>query len=296
MDRLSTLAAFVTIADKGSFAAAAREHRVSPQAITRAVAGLEARLGVRLLQRTTRSVRLTDEGALFLARCRQPLADLGDAERAIVGAGAEPQGSLVVTAPVVFGRMHVLPIVAELLRRHPRLVVRLVLIDRFAQLVEEGIDVAVRIGELADSALRAVKVGEVCRVLVASPAYLEARGAPSRLADLRHHDVIAFTGISASDKWRFGRNSRTSVQVSPRLIVNGADAAIGAAAAGLGICRVLSYQVADELAAGRLRTVLDEAAPPPVPVNLVFHGARADAPNVRGFLDAAKARFRHAAF
>lgn len=296
MDRLSTLAAFVTIADKGSFAAAAREHRVSPQAITRAVAALEARLGVRLLQRTTRSVRLTDEGALLLARCRQPLVELDDAERAVVGTGAEPQGSLVVTAPVVFGRMHVVPVVADLLRQHPRLVVRLILSDRFAHLVEEGIDVALRIGELADSALRAVKVGEVRRVLAASPAYLEARGTPSRIAELRNHDVIAFTGIAASNEWRFGHDSRASVQVSPRLFVNSADAAIGAAAAGLGICRVLSYQVTADVAAGRLRTVLDEAAPPAVPVNLVFHGARAGTPNVRSFLEAAKTRFRHAPF
>jgi DNA-binding transcriptional LysR family regulator len=292
MDRLDALSTFVTIADRGSFAAAAREHRVSPQAITRAVAALEARLGVQLFLRTTRSVRLTEEGSVFLDRCRQLLLDLNEAEQAVMGAAAEPQGPLVVTAPVVFGRMHVVPVIAELLRLHPRLSVRLVLIDRFAQLVDEGIDVAVRIGELADSALRAVRIGEVRRVLVASPTYLERRGAPTSPAELRHHDIIAFTGLSASDEWRFGPGGRKIVRVQPRLVVNGADAAIGAAVEGIGICRLLSYQVSRELAEGRLRTVLDADAPPPVPVNLVFQAARAGAPNVRAFIDQAAAHLR----
>jgi DNA-binding transcriptional LysR family regulator len=296
MDRLEGLAAFVAVADHGGFAAAARNLRVSPPAITRAIAGIEERLGVQLLQRTTRSVRLTDEGALFLARCRQVLADLHDAEQEAMGARSEPQGTLVVTAPVVFGRLHVTPVVAELLRRHPRLSVRLLLVDRFVQLVEEGIDVAVRIGDLADSALRAVKVGEVRRVLVASPAYLDARGTPAATGDLRRHDVIAFTGLGASDDaWRFGLDGKAAVQVRPRLVVNSADAAIAAAEAGLGITRVLSYQVSAACAAGRLRTVLDEAAPPAIPVNLLFHAGRGGSPAVRSFIDRAKDYFRTAA-
>lgn len=294
MDRLAALAAFVTIANKGSFAAAARKHRVSPQAITRAIAGLEEHLGVRLFQRTTRSVRLTEDGAQFVVRCRQVLADLRDAELSVMGARSEAQGTLVVTAPVVFGRLHVVPIIASLLKRHPRLAVRLLLIDRFVQLVEEGVDVAVRIGELADSALRAVRVGEVRRVLVASSDYLKANGTPAVPADLRRHAVIAFTSISASDEWRFGADERTAVGVRPRLIVNSADAAIAAAEAGLGITRVLSYQVSASVAQRRLRTVLDGAAPSPMPISLLFQADRAASPNVRSFVDEAVSYFRTA--
>jgi DNA-binding transcriptional LysR family regulator len=182
--------------------------------------------------------------------------------------------------------------VTELLRRHPRLSARLLLVDRVIRLVEEGIDVAVRIGELADSALRAVRLGEVRRVLVASPAYLEARGEPSTVADLRHHEIIAFTGVSGSDEWRFGPAGSTTVQVRPRLVVNGADAAIGAAESGLGITRVLSYQVSPHLADGRLRSVLDGAVPPPLPIHLLFQAGRGTSPNVREFVERAKLRLR----
>lgn len=292
VDRMDALAALVTIADRGSFAAAAREHRVSPQAITRAVAGVEARLGVRLFQRTTRSVRMTQEGAVYIARCRHLLSDLQDAERELVGARLEPQGTLVVTAPVVFGRMHVLPVVAALLQRHAGLVVRLVLTDRTLQMVEEGVDVAVRLGELADSSLKAVRVGEVRRVLVASRDYLDQHGAPAAVADLRHHAVIAFTGISSSDEWRFGRSGRASVTLRPRLVVNDAAAAISAAEAGLGITRVLSYQVAEQVAKRRLRILLPDFEPNPMPVSLLFEAQRSAAANVRAFVDEASARLR----
>ena len=278
MDRLDALAAFVAVADQGSFAAAARRLGISPPAATRAVAALEARLGTVLFQRTTRSVRLTEEGAAFLGRARQVLADLHDAERMAAGARSEPQGTLAVTAPVLFGRMHVVPIVGELLRMHPRLAVRLLLLNRTVQLVDEGMDVAVRIGTLPDSALRSVKVGEVRRVLVASPAYLDAHGTPGTADDLAGHSVVAFTGIGAGG----------AAHVRPRLVVNDADAAVEAAVAGLGITQVLSYQVSADLAAGRLRTVGDAGAP--VPVSLLFQPARGIAPNVRAFLDLAKAR------
>lgn len=296
MDRLSSLTAFVNVADLGGFAAAARAMRVSPTATTRAVAALEERLGVVLFARTTRSVRLTDEGAQFLVRVRQVLADLQTAEHLIMGAQSEPQGTLVVTAPMLFGRMHVVPVIAGLLGRHPRLAVRLLLLDRPVQLVEEGVDVAVRIGDLADSALRAVRLGEVRRILVASPAYLDRHGTPTAIGDLRGHALVAFSGITPNDEWRFGPQGETAVQVAPRLLVNNADAAIAAVVHGLGIGRFLSYQVANELAAGSLRSVLDEVAPAPDPINVIFSSSRSASPMIRSFVDAAKHSLRGEAF
>jgi len=289
--RLESLAAFVAIADQGSFAGAARALRSSPPAMTRAVAGLEERLGVKLLHRSTRSVRLTEQGAVFLERCRRLLADLRDAELGATGETADPHGMLVVTASQMLGRLHVVPIVTELLARHARLDIRLILLDRPIQIVEEGVDVAVRIGDLADSALTAVKLGEVRRVLVASPSYLEKHGAPRTPADLRAHSIVAFTGVSATDEWRFGDAERSTVQVKPRLVINTAGGAIAAVEAGAGIARLLSYQASEGVAAGRLVHVLDEAAPPPTPINLLFQAARGASPNVRAFVEAAKARF-----
>lgn len=294
MDRLGSLAAFAQVADLGGFAPAARAMRVSPTAITRAIAGLEARLGVSLLHRTTRSVRLTEEGALFLPRARQVLIDLNEAEALVMGAQSEPQGTLVVTAPVVFGRTHIVPIVAKLLARHSRLTIQMLLLDRTVQLVEEGIDIAVRIGELPDSSLHAVRLGDVCRVLVASPAYIKAHGKPVDVADLRRHAIVAFTGISPNDEWRFGPQGKSVVHVQPRLILNNADAGIAAVKRGLGIGRFLSYQVAEDVAAGKLRTLLDATAPTPVPVHLLFQANRSSSPNVRSFIDATKAHLRRA--
>lgn len=282
----------MAVADLGGFAPAARALRVSPSAVTRAVAALEGRYGVALFHRTTRSVRLTDEGAAFLPRCRQALTELGDAEKLVMGTRSEPQGTLAVTAPVVFGRTHVVPAVSDLLARHKRLAVRLLLLDRVVHLVEEGIDVAVRIGEPADSSLRSVRLGEVGRVLVASPDYLGRRGVPARVAELREHDVVAFTGLSPSDEWRFGREGRSAVHVRPRLVLNSADAAIAAVERGVGIGRFLSYQVRGEIEAGRLVPLLDEEAPAPAPVHLLFHPNRADAPPVRAFVETMKAHVR----
>ena len=267
---------------------------MSPQVVTRAIANLEEHLGVQLFQRTTRSVRLTDEGTTFLPRCRQILADLREAEDAVMGTRSEPQGTLVVTAPIAFGRIHVVPIVSALLIRHARVSVRLILLDRTVQLAEEGIDAAVRIGELADSALHAVGVGEVRQVLVASPAYLQVGGTPATTADLQRHELIMYTSVSASDEWRFGPSGKQAVRVRARLFVNTADAAIAAAEAGLGITRVLSYQVSASIAAGRLVTVLDADAPPFIPVSLLFQSGRRDSPAVRSFLDQAKDYFRSA--
>lgn len=291
MDRLEMLRTFVAVADHASFAEAARRLRVSPTAASRAVAALELSLGTPLLRRTTRSVRLTDEGAAYLERCRAALIELDDAALALQSAGALPGGSLVVTAPVTFGRLHILPIATGLLRDHPRLDVELTLIDRVVRLVDEGIDVAVRIGDLSDSSLHALKVAEVRRVLVASPGYLAAHGAPGNVPALHGHALISFTEIDRALEWRFGTTGKTAIRIEPRLTVNTADAAIAAATDGVGIARVLSYQALAAIASGQLVTVLDGAAPPPAPVHLVYQANRRASVNVRAFIDAARAHF-----
>ncbi|MBS0409938.1 MAG: LysR family transcriptional regulator [Proteobacteria bacterium] len=290
MDRLDAMRIFVAVAELESFAAAARRLRLSPAAATRAVAGLEDHLGLMLLNRTTRSVRLTERGAIYLESCRRVLADLEDGERLARGEDADPRGALTVSAPILFGRLHVLPVVETLLRRHPRLDIRLILSDRFVSLVEEGVDVAVRIGEMADSTLVARKVSEVQRVLVAAPAYLAARGVPRTPADLETHDIVAFEGVDQALDWRIGGGQ--AQRLRPRLSVNSADAALAAVENGLGITRALSYQVLEGLAAGRLRLVLQDFAAPPVPVSLAHPAARLRSANVGAFITAAAQALR----
>lgn len=290
MDRLDALQTFVAVAATGSFAEAARRRVMSPSAVTRSVAALEEQLGLQLFNRTTRSVRLTERGELYLESCRRILADLEDADRQVRGQNAEPRGGLTVTAPIVFGRLHVLPIVNRLLAAHPALTIRLMLSDRNVHLVEEGADVAIRIGELADSRLVAARLGEVTRVLVASPAYLKSRGAPDSPADLARHDLIAFEGIDLTREWRFGTGEVHRVE--PRLAVNNSDAAIAAAEAGLGIARPLSYQVRSAVEAGRLAMVLASFAPPPVPVSVLYPARRLASANLSVFVGAVREHFR----
>ncbi|CAD7052705.1 LysR family transcriptional regulator [Pseudorhizobium endolithicum] len=287
MDTLETLRAVVFIAETGSFSRAARELRVSPTAITRAIAQLENRLNTALFHRTTRAVTLTDEGALFLPRAKRVIEELAAAESEILGKAVEPSGQLAITAPVLYGRLHVIPAVAELRIRHPGLRVRALLLDRVVNLAEEGIDVAVRIGDLPDSALLAVRVGEVQQVLVASPSYLARRGTPQIPQDLEQHDIIAFSGLGTLNEWRFGDGS-VSRGFSPVLEVNTADAAVEAAKSGMGIARLLSYQVRDQLEAGTLRTLLRERSTAPLPVHLVFPANRRSSPAVRAFIDIVK--------
>ena len=291
MDRLEMLRTFVAVADQASFAEAARRMRISPTAASRAVAALEMSLGTALLRRTTRSVRLTDEGATYLERCRAALADLDDAALTLRGDGATPGGRLVITAPVTFGRLHILPVAAGLLRTHPALEVELTLIDRVVRLVDEGIDVAVRIGDLSDSSLQALKVAEVRRVLVASPGYLAAYGAPENAPALHGHALISFTEMDRAPEWRFGPSRKPAIRIEPRLSVNTADAAIAAAVGDMGITRVLSYQALDAIGSGQLVTILDSLAPPPVPVHLVYQANRRASVNVRAFIESAREYF-----
>ena len=292
MDRLQTLEMFVAVADRGGFAAAARALRVSPPAVTRGIAELEARLGVVMFHRSTRAVTLTNEGAGFLEKARRIINELGDAERALSGAQSEPRGLLYVTAPVTFGRLHVLPVVTELLDRHQELNIRMMLVDRNVQIIEEGIDVAVRIGPLADSALKAVPIGAVRQVLVASPAYLARHTAPDTVNDLADHDLIATTGPRGANEWRFGSRGEKQVAVQPRLLLNTVDSAVSAAEAGVGIANLLSYQVDDLLRVGTLIEVLRPDTPVALPVNLLFEASRSAAASTRAFIDAMRDRGR----
>jgi DNA-binding transcriptional LysR family regulator len=284
MDRIDNVAVFAEVAERGSFSGAAKHLNRSAAAVTRAVAELEARLGVRLLNRTTRAVRVTEAGQRFLVGARRVLADLAEIEQGAAGQGQAPRGELRVTAPIVFGRRHVLPLVTDFLARYPQVSVRLSLLDRPVDLVEDGLDVAIRIGALADSSAIAARVGAMRRIAVAAPAYLKRRGRPETPADLGQHDVIAFAGLDRVERWRFANGAEA--RIKPRLIVNTAEAALDAAVAGFGITRVLSYQAVDALSDRRLIRVLREHEAGATPVHVVHPEGHHTPPKLRAFLDA----------
>lgn len=286
MDRIERIRIFQMVADHSSFAEAARRLRIAPVAATRAVAALERELGVQLLRRTTRSVALTDHGAEYLSRSRRALDDLADAERSIRGEDATPRGMLVVTASVMFGRLHVMPIVTSMLSEYPELSIRLILLDRVVRLAEEGIDVAVRIAHLPDSALRAAPLATVTQVLVASPDYLAQHGNPRTHEELATHEIIAFDSATLNSE---SRRSGTEARLVPRFVTNSVDATIDAAVQGFGIARLFSYHVAQQIAEGRLTLVLPHAGTDPVPVSLVYQASRQPSPNLKAFMAAARA-------
>ncbi|HEY0484163.1 MAG TPA: LysR family transcriptional regulator [Kofleriaceae bacterium] len=286
MDRLAAMTAFVTVAELRSFAAAARRLRLSPPAVTRLVAALEDQLAIRLLQRTTRSVTLTGAGARYLERSRRILADVEDAERATRAESNDPTGRLLVAAPNVFGRREVAPLVSDYLTRYPAVICELELADRLVNLIDDRIDIAVRIGVLEDSSLRSRSVGATRRVVVASPAYLARQKRLRSLDDLKTHTVIQFTALSPTAEWRFhcdGEERR--IPVTARLVTNSADAAIEHAERGSGLAMVLGYQVADLVKAGRLEVVLVKYEPPPLPIQLVHASNRYYSANVRTFIE-----------
>jgi DNA-binding transcriptional LysR family regulator len=291
MDRFEAMRTFIAVAKLGSFAEAARRLRRSPSVVTRAIAQLEDELGLTLLLRTTRSLRLSEGGQVYLENCQQILADLDSAERRARGEDAEPRGHLKVAAPIVFGRLHVLPVIRSLLRMYRSVSIQLSLSDRNVHLVDEGIDVAVRIGALSDSSLIAVKLAEVSRVVVASPVYLKKRGIPKSPDELADHDIIAFEGVGIIDDWRFDPH-RKPVQLEPRLTVNSAETAIAAAEAGVGITRPLSYQVEASVRAGRLTPILQQFATPPSPVNAIYPARRIPSANVAAFVKSAREYFK----
>ena len=292
VDHLQRLRTFVAVAESGSFVGGARRREISAPAATRAVASLERHLGALLLQRTTRSLRLTEAGEAFLADCRRILGELEAAEAAVTGVGDEPRGALAVTAPALFGSRHIAPLLFEFLDRHPALQARALFTNRLVHLVDEGFDVAVRIAVLPDSGLTAVPLGHMRAVIVASPAYLERHGTPRMPADLRGHRAVGLT-IEGQQRlgWRLP-NGKAGAEPRERLIVNGNDVKVAAAVAGHGLARALAYQVTDEVRDGRLRVVLADQEPAPLPVHLVYPAGRGAAAKVREFIRFAVPRLR----
>lgn len=292
MDRIQAMRVLVRIADSGSFAGAARTLNMSPPAVSRAVGTLEEHVGARLITRTTRSLRLTDVGARYVEDCRQILAAIDEAEAAASGSYAKPTGSLTITASVMFGQIYVLPLVTRFLDLYPDVSVRLLFLDRVTNLVDEGIDVAIRIGHLPDSSHSAIRVGSVRLVVCGSPDYFARSGMPEVPADLVRHRIIAATSAYAATDWTFGRNTRVTVRVKPALLCNSNPAVIAAAKTGWGLTRVLSYQVGAELADGSLVTALGDFEEAPLPVHIVHPEGRNASAKVRLFVDFAAEALR----
>lgn len=290
MDRWQAMRVFVKVAETESFARTARELHLSAPAVTRMIAGLEELIGARLLVRTTRSVKPTEAGARYLQDCRRILADIGEAELAAAGHYAKPSGTLAITAPVLFGQLHVLPLVLEFLARHPQMRVRTLFLDRQVNLLDEGMDVALRIGQLPDSGFTAVQVGSMRRVVCAAPGYLQAQGTPTTPAALREHRILACQSAWASAEWRFARGQR--VVVDPLLQCNTNEATITAAKSGWGLTRALHYQIAPALAEGALQLVLEDHEEAPLPVHLVYPQGRQAAAKVRAFVELAVTALR----
>ena len=286
MDQLHLMKVFVAVGEEESFAAASRRIDLSPAAVTRAIGALEESLGVKLLARTTRNVRLTEAGRRYLDDTRQILASITEANEAAAGVNAAPKGNLSVTASVLFGRMFVMPCIVRYLQDYPDVDVSAYFLDRVVNLVEEGMDVAVRIGHLPDSSLKAVRVGHVRHLLVASPSYLAQHGVPEHPADLLHHTVIASSGLTPRVDWKFGpAGDPTVVRIKPRLTVTSNDAAIAAAVSGLGIARLLSYQIGDALASGQLVVILADYEEPAWPVHVLHRESKYGSSKVRQFID-----------
>lgn len=293
MNRLESMSILIAVVDAGSLSAAARRLGMPLATVSRKVGELEAHLKTRLLHRTTRQLSLTDAGGAYVAACRRILEDIGEAERTATGEYATPKGELVLTAPVVFGRLHVLPVVAEFLAQYPEIDISLMLTDRVVHLMDEHADVALRIGDLPDSTLVATGIGSVRRVICASPGYLAAHGVPKKPRDLAGHACITFEVLASRRAWAFGAGrSEQSVPIRSRLAVNTAEAAISAAVLGVGFVRVLSYQVAQALREDSLRVVLDDYEAAPLPVNLVHKGQTPLPLKLRAFLDFATPRLR----
>ena len=299
MDRLEGMKIFVAVADARGFAPAARQLGLSAPAVSRAIVALEEHVGAQLLRRSTRTVALTEVGERFHADCKRILADLAEAEASASGAYTAPQGQLAITAPQLFGRIHVSPLVLDFLAEHPLVSARTYFADHIVHLLDEGFDVAVRIAHLPDSGLAAVRVGEVRRVIVASPGYLAARGVPRTPADLERHAAIGFAiNGGAIAPWALyppGAKNKSGREIGhPRmqLTANTGEMGIAAALAGRGLARALSYQVADEVQAGRLRIVLSDHEPPPIPVQVVYVDGRKAAAKVKAFVAFAVERLR----
>lgn len=293
MDRFRSIEVFVRVAERGGFAAAARDLAMSPPAVTRAISALEARIGTRLLHRTTRLVRLTEAGARFLEDSLGVLADLRAAEEAAVGSHGTPRGELRITAPMLFGRLYVTPVLGDFLERYPEVTCQTLFLDRSVNLMDEGLDVAVRIGELADSSLTAIRVGSVRWVTFAAPDYLARYGTPEHPRDLTNHRLIQSVSVSGAREWAFTEEGQPfQIKIEPRLRMNTNDAVVALAARGWGISRLLSYQIAPDLALGRLRAVLVGFETPAIPIHVVHQEGRMASSKVRACVDFLVERLR----
>ncbi|WP_123590862.1 LysR family transcriptional regulator [Salinisphaera orenii] len=293
MDRLAAMSLLIAVAETGNLSAASRRLGIPLSTVHRRIGDLETYLGSRLLHRTTRHTRLTDTGAAYVAACRGILEQVDDAERAVRGEYAVPRGEVVMTAPIVFGRLHVVPLIAEFMARYPDIDIQLLLVDRLVHLMEEHVDIALRIGELADSNMVAMPVGRIGRVCCAAPAYLDRFGRPGHPCELCHHQCIAMGAPNERIAWSFADEGQTLMQpIEPRLSVTTAEGTIAAAEHGSGITQVLSYQIADALDAARLEAVLQPFEPASWPASLI-HGGQAPMPQkTRALLDFLKPRLR----
>lgn len=293
MDKLRAMKTFVRIVDRGSLTAAAESLATSLPSVVRSLAALEDAVGVRLLARTTRRIALTDEGREYYQRCRRVLDDVAEADGAMRARRTAPRGRLTLTAPVQFGRMHMAPLVLDFLQRYPALQIDVRLLDRVVDLVEEGIDAALRIGRLPDSSLVAIPVGQTRRVVCASPAYLKRAGTPKTPADLAAHRCVSFTGVAPGNEWSLVVDGATTrVPVAPALVSNQIDLALDACQRGVGLGQFLCYQVQPPLDRGKLKRVLAAHEPAPMPIQLVYPGTRLLSSNVRAFIDSAVPRLR----
>jgi len=287
------MSVYVAVVDAEGFAGGARKLHMSPPAVTRAVAALEERLGVKLLNRTTRYVRMTEAGQKYYEDAKRIIALADEADDAALGINAEPRGQLTVTAPVLFGRMYVMPGIVEYLRRYPAVEVNALFVDRVVNMLEEGVDVAIRIGDLPDSSYRALRGGAVRRVVCASPDYLAARGIPQTPEDLPAHDIILARGVNPANEMRFVRDGQpVTVKLQPLLSISDNNSAAYAAMAGLGITRLLSYQIAEPLQTGKLKIVLSEFESPPVPIHILHREGRHSLAKIRSFVDMMAERLR----
>jgi DNA-binding transcriptional LysR family regulator len=293
MDRFHLINVFVAVVDTNGFAGAARKLSMSPPAVTRAINELELHLGLRLLTRTTRTVRVTDAGERYVQDCRRILADMLEADESVSGLHASPRGRLTISAPVLFGGLYVTPVITEYLARYPDVSASCLFLDRIVSLVDEGVDVAVRIGELPDSSMQAIRVGQVRRVICASPDYLANNGIPITPDDLHAHTIVSASSVTPNPVWKLVENGETkSVHLEARMTTSTNDSALAAAVAGFGLTRLLSYQVAEHLRNGKLKTVLAEYEPAALPVHVVHREGRQAPQRVRAFIDLAVERLR----
>ncbi|MEO8387981.1 LysR family transcriptional regulator [Polaromonas sp.] len=293
MDRFHLINVFVAVVDTNGFAGAARKLSISPPAVTRAINELESHLGLRLLTRTTRSVRVTESGERYVQDCRRILAEIAEADESVSGLHSAPRGRLTLTAPTLFGGIHVTPIVTEYLQRYPDVSASCLFLDRVVNLMDEGVDVAIRIGELPDSTMQAIRVGQVRRVICASPGYLETHGVPQAPDDLHQHTLVSASSVTPNPEWRLLVDGEVrSIRLQARMTTTTNDSAVAAVLSGFGITRLLSYQVATHLREGLLKTVLGEFELPPLPVHVVHREGRQASHRVRSFIDLAIERLR----